>query len=104
MSRYNELNWMTSPRYFRGIKTGLAYLNGTVACFTAVGVAHCGCVRWEYNIKNGSKEMECEGLDWMNSARRKERLLAEMNMAMQRRTQIFFLRGGLTLRLCTKCI
>jgi hypothetical protein len=67
----------------RGVQTGLSCLNGTVTCLTTVVVTHCGCVRWEYNIENGSKEMECEGLDWMNSARRKERLRAEMNMAMQ---------------------
>ena len=68
MSSDNELNWMTSPQYLRGIKTGLTCLNGTVTCFTAVVVAHCGFFMWEYNIKNGSKGMECEGLDWMGSA------------------------------------
>ena len=36
--------------------------------------------------------MECEGLDWMNSASRKGGRGAEMAMAMQWRTQNFF--GG----------
>jgi hypothetical protein len=94
MSSDNELNWMTSPQHLRGIKTGLTCLDGAAVCFTAAVVTQCGCARWAYNVENGSKEMEWEGLDWMNSARRKERWGAEMNMAMQWRTQIFSLGGG----------
>ena len=75
MSSDNELDWMASPKFLRGTKTGLECLNGTVTCFAriTVVVTRCGCVRWEYNIENGRKEMECEVLDWINSARRKER-------------------------------
>jgi len=85
---------MTSPQFLRRIKTGLTCLNGTVTCFTTVVFTHCGCVRWEYNIENGCKEMEWEGLGWMNCARRKERRRAEMNMAMEWRTHNFSLGKG----------
>ena len=64
MSSDTELNWMTSPQYLRGIKTGLTCLNGTGTCFTAVVVAYCGCIMWEYNIKNGSNGMEWSARAW----------------------------------------
>jgi len=57
MSSDIELNWMTSPKYFRVIQTHLTCLNGTATCFTTVWLTHCGCVRWECNIENNSKEM-----------------------------------------------
>jgi hypothetical protein len=85
---------MTSPQLLHGIKTGLTCLNGNVTCFTTVVVTHCGCVRWEYHIDNGSKEMVCMGLDWTNSARLKERRGTETNMAMQWHTQMFYFFGG----------
>ena len=91
MSSDNELNWMTSPQYLCGVQTGLTSLNGTVTCCTTVVVTHCICFRWEYSIENGSKEIECEGLNWTNSARPKVRRRAEMIMTMQRGTQIFSL-------------
>jgi hypothetical protein len=41
--------------------------------------------RWEDNIKMGLQEVECEGVDWVDLVRNRDRWLARVNGAMNLR-------------------